>query len=283
MSDIDRLSVRRSFERAAEGYDSTAILQQEIGSRLLSRLDYIRLQPASVLDLGAGTGLLSKALKHQYRKSQVIALDFAMPMLQKVRRHRAGLFRKMDCVCADAAMLPFANESFDLVFSNLMLQWCRPVEAYFQEVRRILRPDGLFMLTTFGPDTLMELRQAWSTAGDGVHVHDFTDMHDLGDALLQAGFAEPVMDMEILTATYSDIVPLLRDIRGVGASYADINRPRGLMGKTSFQAFKQAYERFRDGSGKLPATYEVIYGQAWIPPVQPSAKPEHFVEIKALK
>lgn len=282
MSDLDRLSVRRSFERAADGYDTTAVLQQEIGARLLSRLEYIKLQPEAVLDLGAGTGLLSKALQDRYKKSRVVALDFALPMLKKVRRHRVGLLRKLDCICADAVRLPFADASFDLVFSNLMLQWCQPAEDYFREIRRVLRPDGLFMLTSFGPDTLKELRQAWSEVDEGIHVHGFTDMHDLGDALLQTGFAEPVMDMEVLTATYPDLVSLLRDIKGVGASYASIDRSRGLMGKSRYLAFEQAYEQFRDATEKLPATYEVVYGQAWIPPVQPSAIPERFVEIKAL-
>jgi len=283
MSDLDRLSVRRSFERAAGSYDSTAVLQQEIGDRLLSRLEYIRLQPGSVLDLGSGTGVLSKALQERYKKSRVVALDFALPMLKKVRQYRSGLFRRMDCVCADAATLPFADASFDLVLSNLMLQWCQPVDVYFQEIRRILRPDGLFMLTSFGPDTLKELKQAWSGVDQGIHVHDFADMHDLGDALLKAGFAEPVMDMEMLTATYGDLKSLLRDIRDVGASYAAINRSRGLMGKSLYLKFEQAYEEFRDKDKKLPASYEVVYGQAWCPPVEPSQTPEMFVEIKPEK
>lgn len=281
MSEIDHLSVRRSFERAADAYDSTAVLQQEIGNRLLSRLDYIRMQPQTVLDLGAGTGLMSKALSNYYKKTRIVALDFALPMLEKVKRHRTGLFRRMECVCADALKLPFPDASFDLVFSNLMLQWCHPVDDYFREIRRILRPDGLLMFATFGPDTLRELRQAWSESDQKVRVHQFTDMHDLGDALLHSGFAEPVMDMEMLCATYADTGTLLRDIRGVGASYADINRPRGLLGKASYQAFQQSYEQFRDEDGKLPATYEVVYGQAWVPPVQSSAVSE-FIEIKPI-
>ncbi|HID81434.1 MAG TPA: malonyl-[acyl-carrier protein] O-methyltransferase BioC [Chromatiales bacterium] len=277
---LDDRSVRRAFERAAGRYDELGVLQKEIGSRLFARLEYIKLQPRSVLDLGAGTGYFTAELMRRYKKSQVVAADFALPMLHQAGKRRAGLFRKPGLVCADAGSLPFTDESFDLVFSNLMLQWCQPIEKYFAELRRVIRPDGLLLFSSFGPDTLQELRQAWREADDAVHVHEFQDMHDVGDALLQAGFAEPVMDMEMLTLTYRQLKDLLLDLKGVGAAYAAADRSRGLLGKQRYAAMEAAYERFRNQESRLPASYEVVYGHAWAPPVSASVLPEKTFQIK---
>lgn len=277
---LDNRSVRRAFERAAGRYDELAILQKEIGTRLFARLEYIKMQPQSALDLGAGTGYFTAKLLRRYKKTQVVAADFALPMLHQAGKRRTGLFHKPGLVCADAGSLPFADESFDLVFSNLMLQWCHPAEKYFAELRRIIRPNGLLLFTSFGPDTLRELRQAWQDVDDSIHVHEFQDMHDVGDALLQTGFAEPVMDMEMLTVTYQQLKDLLLDLKGIGAAYAATDRSRGLLGKQRYTALEAAYERYRDQDERLPASYEVIYGHAWAPPVSSSVIPEKTFQIK---
>jgi len=260
---LDKSLARRAFERAAGTYDAAAALQNEVGNRLVERLDFIRLQPRRILDLGAGTGVFTRVLGRRYRKADVIALDIASSMLQHVRA-RSGWWRRPRCVCGDAEALPFADASFDFIFSNLMLQWCPDLPATLQELRRVLAPGGLLMFTTLGPDTLSELRASWSAVDGYTHVNPFIDMHDVGDALLQARWAEPVMDAERLTVTYRDLATLMLDLKHIGAHNVTRGRARGLTGKRRFQAFAAAYEQFRS-DGVLPSTYEVVYGHAWSP------------------
>jgi malonyl-CoA O-methyltransferase len=260
---IDGGRVRRSFGRAAAGYDAAAVLQARVRDELLDRLDVVRLEPAVVLDLGAGTGHASLALKRRYRRSEVVALDLALGMLQQATR-RQTLLRRFRRVCADAAALPLRPASADLVLSNLMLQWCNDPDAVFRECRRVLRPGGLLSFATFGPDTLVELRRAWGAADGHAHVNRFIDMHDLGDALVRAGLAEPVLDVERYTLTYDSVRDLMGDLKAIGAHNATDGRPRGLTGKGALARMTAAYEEFRR-DGRLPATYEVVYGQAWCP------------------
>ncbi len=257
---LDRGQMRRAFERAAPAYERAAWLQREIGARLLARLDVIKLVPARILDLGCGSGYCTRALRKRYRQAEVIGLDIAPAMLRAARR-RDGRWRRGRWVGGDAERLPFAAASFDMVISNLSLQWCDP-ERVFPEVARVLRPGGLFMFTSFGPDTLRELRQAWAAVDGAPHVHGFIDMHDLGDALMRARLAEPVMDVDRLTLTYEDVMGLLRELKDIGAHNVAHDRPRALTGKHRFARFRAAYEaQARDG--RIPATYEVVYGQAW--------------------
>jgi malonyl-CoA O-methyltransferase len=265
--DIDLARVRRSFGRAAHDYDAAALLQAQVRNELLERLDIVRLEPAVVLDMGAGTGHASIALKRRYRSSQVIALDLAEGMLREAGR-RQTLLRRFRRVCGHAAALPLRDASVDLVFSNLMLQWCADPDAVFRECRRVLRPGGLLTFTTFGPDTLVELRRAWAEADGHTHVNRFIDMHDLGDALVRAGLAEPVMDVERCTLTYAGVRDLMRDLKAIGAHNANAGRPRGLTGKGALARMTAAYETNRR-DGRLPATYEVVYGHAWCPTVAP--------------
>ena len=264
---LERVAVRRSFGRAATTYDASAGLQQRVRDELLERLDLVRIQPAAVLDLGTGTGHAALALKRRYPKSLVVGLDLAESMLREAGR-RQSLLRRFRRVCADAAGLPFRSASFDIVFSNLMLQWCDEPDRVFTECRRVLRPGGLLTFASFGPDTLHELRHAWSAADDRVHVSRFIDMHDLGDALLRAGLAEPVMDVERHVMTYAEVRNLMLDLKAIGAHNASAGRPRGLTGKAAFARMTAAYEGFRC-DGKLPATYEVVYGHAWAPLADP--------------
>lgn len=260
---LDKQILRRSFERAAENYDAAAVLQREVERRMFERLDLIRTAPTCILDVGAGTGTASVALAKRYRGARVIALDIAHAMLQQARR-RAPWFGKMRCVCGDMEQLPIADASVDMVFSNLALQWSNDPDAVFAEFRRVLRPGGVLLFSTFGPDTLNELRASWSAVDGHTHVSAFVDMHDLGDALLRARLADPVMDVERITMTYPDAFKLMRDLKGIGAHNATAGRARGLTGKRRLQTLVDAYETFRR-DGVLPATYEVVYGHAWVP------------------
>jgi malonyl-CoA O-methyltransferase len=261
--DIDKQQARRAFDRAAATYDDAAGLQYEIGDRMLERMDFIRLQPKRILDLGAGTGMFSTALLKRYRKADVISLDIAPAMLRHVQA-RGGWLRKPRCVCADAESLPFADDSFEFIFSNLMLQWCTDLESTLTELRRVLAPGGLLMFTTFGPDTLMELRASWAAVDGRTHVNNFADLHDVGDLLIKTRWADPVMDSERITVTYRELRRLMQDLKQIGAHNVTAGRPHGLTGRHSWQQFSSAYEQYRDG-GVLPASYEVVYGHAWSP------------------
>ena len=277
---IDKQQARRAFNKAATSYDAVAELQNEIGDRLIERLDYVRLQPARILDLGAGTGFFSTALLKRYRKADVVALDIAKPMLHCVKQ-RAGWLRKPGCVCADSESLPFNDDSFDFIFSNLMLQWCTDLEATFVELRRVLSPGGLLMFTTFGPDTLMELRASWEAVDGYTHVNSFIDLHDVGDSLLHTKWAEPVMDSERITVTYRELRGLMQDLKHIGAHNVTSGRPRGLTGKRHLQQLVEAYEPFRE-DGVLPASYEVVYGHAWSPLNKHSAAGSNEVPLTDL-
>lgn len=260
---VDKRKVRESFERAAASYDQVAVLQREVGERMLERLDLVRTPPRTILDVGAGTGVATAALAKRYRKARVVALDIAHAMLRGARK-RAPWFSGMGFVCGDAENLPLAAGRFDLLFSNLTVQWCLDLEATLREFRRVLCPGGLLMFTSFGPDTLRELRESWSRVDGRNHVNAFLDMHDVGDTLMRAGFAEPVMDVETFTLTYEDAYAVMRDLKLMGAHNVTAGRPRGLTGRRRMAAMVAAYEDLRR-DGRLPATYEVVYGHAWIP------------------
>lgn len=259
----ERAAVRRSFDRAAGDYDEHAVLQREVCSRLLERLDLTVIDPRTILDLAAGTGQGAAALADRYRRARVLPVDLSEAMLGRARQHGRFL-RPLRPVCADMASLPFATDSVDLVFSSLGLQWIDDLDAVFREVRRVLSPQGLFLFTTFGPDTLKELRAAWAAVDERSHVNVFADMHNVGDGLVRAGLAEPVMDVEHFTLTYETADDLMRDIKRIGAHNVTSNRPRGLTGRRRLQRFRDAYEDFRT-EGRLPATYEVVYGTVWAP------------------
>jgi malonyl-CoA O-methyltransferase len=258
---LDPAQVRRSFDKAARTYDAAAAVATEIRNRLLERLDIVRLQPKAILDLGAGTGHSSKALRQRYRGAAVIALDLSPGMLGQAERRQRWL-RRFDPVIADAHRLPVKDASVELVFSNLMLEWCHDPDAVFQEIRRVLKPGGLLTFTTLGPDTLRELRQGWRKIDPYTRVHRFIDMHDLGDALMRAGLAEPVMDTERLTVTYPDVDALMTELTASGSSNVAQGRPRGLTTKARLQALGEAVRREAQ-EGALPVSVEVVYGHAW--------------------
>ena len=265
---LDRRQLRAAFERAARGYDAAAVLQREIGARLYERLELTTLKPARILDLGCGTGAQLAALSKRYPQAQVLGADLALNMLSVGRRGQ-GWFRRKLLVCADALHLPFAAVSFDLVYCNLMLQWCDDLDQVFSELRRVLRPHGLLLFSTFGPDTLKELRSAWREVDGYNHVNRFIDMHDIGDTLIRASFVEPVMDVEHITVTYEDLQALMHDLKSIGAHNVTSGRARGLAGRERLRKLTLAYEQYRR-DGHVPATYEVVYGTAWTPAYIPA-------------
>ncbi len=267
---VDKKQMRGAFQRAAAGYDAAAVLQREIADRLLARLDLIKLAPMRILDAGCGTGYCTRALSRRYPRAQVLGLDIATAMTAQAHtvhgpRSVLGRWRRRDrYVCGDAESLPLASASVDMVFSNLAMQWCDP-QVVFAEFLRVLRPGGLLMFTSFGPDTLRELRSAWATVDDTPHVHGFIDMHDLGDALMRTPYAEPVMDMEHIILTYADVRSVMADLKAIGAHNVARGRSHGLLGRQRYARFVAASESGRRADGRIPATYEVVYGHAWAP------------------
>jgi malonyl-CoA O-methyltransferase len=262
---IDKKRVRASFDRAANTYDAAAVLQTLVREEMFSRLDLIKVKPSNILDAGCGTGYGSFTLQKRFKIAQVFSLDLAFGMLQKTHAQQSvinKLLRPKRLICADIENLPIADNSMDMVWSNLALQWCNDLDKSFTEISRLLKPDSLFMFSTFGPDTLKELRVA--TSNGETHVSRFIDMHDIGDALTRNGFNAPVLDVERYTLTYDDVRSVMIDLKSIGANNATQGRGRGLAGKGFLTALAAQYEQFRV-DGKLPATFEVIYGHAWTP------------------
>ncbi len=278
---LDKNVTKMHFERAANSYDGAAVLQREIAKRMGERLDYIKQQPKRVLDVGCGTGYITKDLLKRYPKADVIALDLAHGMTKKTKE-QGNWLRKPKAVCADAESLPLKKESIDFVISSLMLQWSNDLNKVFTGFHYALAPNGLLLFSTFGPETLTEIRQSWSEVDNRPHTSDFPDMHEIGDALLHAGFQDPVTDMEMITMTYANVRQLMRDIKQIGASNTDSNRSKGLMGKAKLKAFEAAYEQFKTSEGLYPASWEIIYGHAWVGEGLKVEGFEHIIPIKAL-
>lgn len=272
----DKDKVAQSFAAAALQYDDVAVLQRQTADELLDRLSLMKIQPQKILDLGAGTGRNLALLHQRYPDAQLIAMDIAPGMLkqaQKRFRHDLGFKRwlpknkALQAITGDAEELPLADNSVDLVFANLALQWCDPKQS-FKEIQRVLKADGLLMFTSLGPDTLTELRQAWAAVDDYPHVNVFYDMHDVGDAMTASGLTDCVLDVEPYTLTYKTAMSMMRDLKILGAHNVNQGRRRGLTGKNVMQNVITAYEQFRR-DGLLPASYEVVFGHGWKLP-QPS-------------
>ncbi len=289
MQNFSRQHIQAHFNHAAPSYDDAAILQKTVAERVDERLQLTTINATTILDLGAGTGLLTEKVIDRYPHAQIFAVDLSTNMLQaavprfiRPRWPKLGqrlnhwlqncslsksfsTQQKASAINADVYQLPFADASVDLIVSNLMLQWCDDLDSVFREFRRVLRPEGLLMFTTFGPDTLKELRLAWQAVDDEYeHVNNFIDMHDIGDALIRSGFGQPVMDMELFTLTYDKPIGVIKDLKAIGATNANKQRQSGLMGKQRFAAMLNAYETYRSlTDNKVPATYEVVHGHAW--------------------
>ncbi|HJP04179.1 MAG: malonyl-[acyl-carrier protein] O-methyltransferase BioC [Chromatiales bacterium] len=257
MHALNQQQLRTAQGKVAAGYDAADFFCAEIRARLLERLGLISLVPQTVLELGAGTGAAAAEIRHIYPETALIQLDWSFPML----RSAAGITGSL--VCADGHRLPLTDRSVDMALSNMMLPYCADPERVFHETRRVLKAPGLFLFSTLGPDSLRELRRAWAKVDDHVHVHEFADMHNIGDALIKAGFSEPVMDVEMLTVTYTDIGRLVADLRGTAATNFCQQRSRGLTTPARWQQMRRELEASRDTEGRWNLSLEVIYGQAW--------------------
>jgi len=290
---VDARAVRFHFARAAATYDAAAVLQREIGRRMAEKLDVVKLAPAVILDAGCGTGDALADLALRYPDARLVALDVALPMLAAARakaaERRSTLSRLLSAlsggaggnvgyVCADVGRLPFAAGTFDFAWSNLALQWADDLPHALAELGRVLRAGGLVTFSTFGPDTLRELRAAFAGVDRHSHVSRFVDMHDIGDMLVGAGFGDPVMQMEYMTLTYADAWAMVRDLKAIGATNATKARPRSLMGRRRWERALASLETARH-EGRIPATFEVIYGHAWRVPAKRTAEGNAIVRF----
>jgi malonyl-CoA O-methyltransferase len=285
LTELDRQAVRESFDRAAQQYDRHAVLQHEVESRLLERFTDMDREPDCILDVGCGTGNASHLLQSHYPGSTVIGLDWSEAMLRQMTNRQAEGSVPL-ALCADMHCLPLAPGWADLVFSNLAIQWATDMDRLLLAMRAVLKPGGMLLFSTFGPDTLHELRSSWAQADDQPHVNQFPDMHDVGDRVVAAGFVEPVFDVDMITLEYRDVLGLMRDLKAIGAHNAASGRNPGLTGKDKFKRVLESYEAFKKGD-VYPATYEVVYGVAFGPEEgQPFRHPEGEIatfSVEALK
>ena len=258
----DKLRVRRLAARAASNYEATAWLPRRVADALMEHLQPVRIVPERILDVGAGTGICSRRLARRYRSARIVSLDCSQAMLHTGRGRGPRWFSRRVFACGDAEALPVADASIDLLVSSLMLPSCASPDAALAEFHRVLKPGGLLMFASLGPDTLQELRAAWMAVDRHVHVHAFIDMHDLGDALMRAGLRDVVMDTERITAEYRDVATLLTDLKRLGASNAARGCRAGLTTPSQLATMTSEYERLRRDR-VLPASFEVVFGHAW--------------------
>jgi malonyl-CoA O-methyltransferase len=284
---VDRQQVGRRFSKVAASYDAADFFAREVDRRMQERLDYVRIEPKSILDLGCSRGGSFPGLAARYPDARLIGLDIAPAMLSAGRAPRAGwqrwlgLGKEADLrLAADATKLPLKARSTALVWSNLLLHWLDDPLPALAEAHRVLEVSGLLMFSTLGPDSLKELRTAFA---DGyAHTQRFIDMHDLGDMLVGCGFADPVMDMEVITLTYDDIDAMFAELRAAGSSCAMKARRHGLTGRNALAAARANYEAMRR-DGKLPATFEVVYGHAWKAEARTTPDGRAIVSLDALR
>jgi len=265
---LDRAAARRWFERASA--DAEDPVAREVERRMASRLDLVKHTPARIVDVGCGSGASGALLRARYPSAEIVFADFAAAPLARARpgpsltaRLRAAFGAAQEhFLCADMDALPLATGACGMLWSNLALAWAPDPAATLREWHRVLEVGGLLMFTSYGPDTLKELRAAFAGADDAPHVHSFVDMHDLGDALVAGGFADPVMDVDVLTVTYARPEDLFRDLRATGQRNALARRRRSVGGRDRWERMRAAYAaRARDG--RVPATFEIVYGHAW--------------------
>lgn len=257
-----KAEICNSFNRAASSYEKAAQVQNAIGEQLFSRLSLLKIQPKYILDIGCGSGLFTQKLKEFYPKAHIIGLDLAHAML-KESKAKQGWFKKWGTINADMHKLPFANNQFDLIFSNQALHWSDDMQSLLLEIYRVMAKDACLMFSTLGPDTFKELRQAFAEIDEHSHVNDFLDMHDLGDMVLANKFVDPVIDMDMLTAHYPSSLSLLQSLKKQGVKNISANRKKSLTGKSLYTALKLAMQKFTTPDNMQPLTYEVVYGHAW--------------------
>jgi malonyl-CoA O-methyltransferase len=292
---IDLRTVRRLFSDPARIRESD-FLRREIAQRMHERLLLIKLQPKDVLDLGCGEGADLAGLQSRYPQSRIIGIDASSALLDEARRHREQAMSSMQrlfsrwlpgkggagdavhMICGDFARLALQTGSADLIWSNLALHWHPQPDLVFSEWRRVLRIDGLLMFSCFGPDTFREVRDAFAEVDDAAHAFSFVDMHDFGDMLVNAGFSTPVMDMEKITVTYDSGAKLLADVRAWGGNPL-LTRRRGLLGRSAYARMLEVLEGRRNAEGKIPLTFEVVYGHAFRPAPRKTSSGEAIIRF----
>jgi len=251
--------VRRRFDRAATDFDAADFVHRACREGLIERLLPVKIEPARILDLGAATGSGSRQLAKAYRKSRVVSYDVSGSML-RIAKQKKSFLSKVTEVQGDALGLPFRAGCFDLVFANLLLPWISDLPACFTEVARVLKKGGVFAFSAIGPDSLANMRSAWSD--EDHHVNRFPDMHDIGDALVNAGLSDPVLDVDYLTVTYRNYDDLYRDLTASGARNCLVHRRQSLTGKGRFREMESALAASFE-AGELPLRLELVYGHAW--------------------
>ena len=264
---VDKARVRRHSARAADHYDAAAWLPGRVADALMEHLHPVRMRPERILDVGAGTGICSRRLARVYPSARIIFVDCSAPMLHAARGQRPRWFSKRGFACGDAEALPVADASIDLLVSSLVLPSCPSPDAALAEFQRVLKPGGLLMFSSLGPDTLRELRASWMAVDSHVHVHAFIDMHDLGDALMRAGLRDVVMDVEHITAEYRDVATLLTELKHLGCSNAARGCRAGLTTPAQLTAMTAQYESHRRDA-VLPASFEIVFGHGWRAPAR---------------
>ncbi len=257
-----KTEICKTFNRHAYQYEQVAKIQYEIGARLFERLDYLKIKPRYILDIGCGPGVFSQQLKKYYPDAHVVGFDLAYSMLKQAKT-KQGWLNKWPLVAGDMTTMPFAAGTFDLVFANQVVHWAPSLPGLMGEINRVMNAGGCLMFSTLGPDTFCELRQAWANIHHHAHTNDFIDMHDIGDILLSERFLDPVVDMEILMAHYSTLADLLHALKAQGVRNINSKRNPGLTGRQSWKYFEENFSTLRTEQGKFPLTYEVVYGHAW--------------------
>lgn len=263
---LDQTALITAFNQAAPHYEEYALLETHIGQQLLNRLQEIKITPDRLLDLGCGTGYWTRELAKHYPHAHLIGVDIAGNMIEQ------AILRSPDSIqylCEDAHHTSLPSHSVDCIFSNLLFPWCDP-NLLLKECARILKPGGLLLFTSLGPDTLWELQTSWGAIDQPAHTYPFWDMHNLGDLLLANQFELPVVDVEYLKATFSDLLSLLHYLKKTG-SYCSYPHSQGLTSLGALKKLTTLYEKHRSTEGYLPATCEVIYGHACLPVSSPLA------------
>lgn len=258
---LRNIDVRRRFDRVATTFDDADFVHQVTREGLFARINPVAIDVKQVVDLGCATGSALRPLQKRFRGASVIAVDLSRPMLARAR-NRLTWPRKVRAVQGDARALPFADASIDLVFANLLLPWIDDPATVFREVARVLRKEGLFTFATLGPDSLLELRRAWREIDDAVHVRQFPDMHNIGDALVHSGLRDPVLDVDRLSVSYRNSEALLRDLTATGARNSLRDRPRGLLSRDRFVRFQDAL-RAASTDDALYLQLELVFGHCW--------------------
>lgn len=275
---LDLAQLRRYWNKIAKSYDLHSDLIQKCLAHMVQRLDDFKLHPKTILDSGAATGHSAKYLKKKFQPHTLVLQDLSENFLKKAKRNRPWFSRQQQVVAASTA-LPFIDQSFDFIFSNLSLHWYSETQKVLNEWYRLIKPNGYVFLSTLGPETLKELYESGLALDHNVHVNRFIEMHQLGDALISAGFVDPVIDVERCIINYPSVENLFNDLKQLGASNFNQGRSQGLMGKHKFNQFKQNYTCKYASSGKIPATFEIVFAHAFIPEQKISLKKRTLEEI----